>query len=326
VDGILEWGYDLISWTQQFSPELDTLFKVVTTLGAEQAFLLLLPVVFWCVDKRRGARLGALLMISAYLNYTLKILFDQPRPSSERVKVLAEETSPGLPSGHAQNSVTVYGYLAAGLRQPWAWLIASLIASAVGVSRIYLGVHFPSDVLGGWLIGTVVLLLYLWMEPSVEHWLHAWRWGYKMALATIMPLALFLVHADENTAQVIGVLIGMLAGVLIELRWVEFSAAGPLKQRALRFIIGSAILLVVWLGLKVTLPTKPETIALIFRLLRYVLVGGWASLGAPWLFVRVGLASRESEVQDDARLRPEPGLAAKTRSDPKINETTNQTR
>ncbi len=303
MDGILEWGHDVIRWVQQFSPALDLPFKAITTLGAEQAFLLILPLVFWCVDKRRGARLGVLLMLSAYLNYALKTLFDQPRPSPDRVKVLAEETSPGLPSGHSQNSVAVYGFLAAQTRQRRAWIVAALVAFGVGLSRIYLGIHFPSDVLGGWLVGVGVLVLYLWVEPEVEQRLRAWPWGYKMALAVAAPLGLFLVHADEKGAQSMGVLLGMTAGLLIELRWVGFSAGGPLWQKVLRFLVGSVILIVVWLGSKAVFPplrsgfhpSEPETAALTLRLIRYTLLGLWASLGAPWLFLRAGLAPRESE-------------------------------
>jgi membrane-associated phospholipid phosphatase len=296
MDGILEWGYDLISWTQQLSPALDTVFKVITTLGSEQAFLLLLPLIYWCVDKRLGARLGLLLTLNALFNYALKDLFNQPRPSPDRVKVLAEETSPGLPSGHSQNAVTVYGFLAAQVRQPRVWVLAGLVTFSVGLSRIYLGVHFPSDVLGGWAAGIAFLALFMWAELEAAQRLRAWPWHYKMALAVGIPLGLFVVYPNESSAQVAGVLIGLLAGVLIELRWVRFNAEGRPRQRAQRFIVGSAILIVVWLGSKALVPSEPEATALVFRLIRYVVVGAWTSFGAPWLFVRVGLASHESKV------------------------------
>lgn len=292
----MEWGYDVIAWTQQFNPTLDALFKTVTTLGAEQAFLLLLPLVYWCVDKRRGAHLGAFLMLSALFNYALKDFFDQPRPSSDRVRVLAEATSPGLPSGHSQNAVAVYGFLGAQARRPSAWILAGLIAFSVGLSRIYLGVHFPHDVLGGWLVGVVLLALYLHVGPELEYRLRVWPWGYKMALAIIIPLLLFLLYTNESSAQLMGVTLGLMAGASIEWRWVKFSSGGTLGQRALRFFAGAVILIVVWLGSRAIVPSEPERTTLILRLVRYTLVGAWPSLGAPWLFVRMGLASSESDV------------------------------
>lgn len=296
MDGILESGYDIILWAQQFSPTLDAFFKTITTLGAEQAFLLVIPLVFWCVNKRIGVRLSVLLVLSSTINSALKLLFDQPRPAPDRVQVLAEESSPGLPSGHSQNSLVVYGYLAAQVRRPWAWATATAIVLGVGLSRIYLGVHFPTDVLGGWLIGITLLALYLRFEPDVESALRAQPWTQRFALAVALPLILFLAKPTEDSAQVMGIFLGTLAGFLLELRWVGFSTVGTVWQRALRFILGGGILIIIWLGLKVILPSDPENVALVFRLIRYTLVGAWASLGAPWLFVKAGLASRETEV------------------------------
>jgi len=296
MDGILESGYDVILWAQQFSPTLDSLFKTITTLGAEQAFLLILPFVFWCVNKRIGVRLSVLLVLSSSLNSVLKLLFDQPRPIAGRVQVLAEETSPGLPSGHAQNSLVVYGYLAAQVRKPWAWAAATLIVLGVGLSRIYLGIHFPTDVLGGWLVGIALLTLYLRFEPEVELALHARPWIQKLALAAALPFALFLAKPNKDSAQLMGIFLGTLVGFLMELRWVGSSSVGAVWQRILRFIVGGGILVALWLGLKVILPGEPENVALIFRFVRYTLVGAWASLGAPWFFVKLGLASREAEV------------------------------
>ena len=296
MDSILEWGYDLIRWIQGMSPALDTLFKAITTLGSEQGFLLVLPLAFWCWDKRRGVRLGLLLLLSAYLNGVLKDLLDQPRPSPARVKVLATETNSGLPSGHAQNSMVVFGYLAAQVRRPRTWILAGLVIFGVGLSRIYLGVHFPSDVVGGWLVGAGLLALYLWLEPELERNVRSWSWGYKMLLAIAFPLALLLGHANENSARALGIVLGFMAGWLMELRWVGFSTKGSLAQRALRFVVGGVVLIAVWLSSRALLPSEPETTAVVFRLLRYILVGVWASLGAPWLFVRLGLASRESDV------------------------------
>jgi membrane-associated phospholipid phosphatase len=301
MDGMLESGYDLIQWLQRFSPALDALFRAITTLGAEQVFLLLLPLIYWCVDKRQGARLGVLLALSAFLNHTLKSLFDQPRPSPYRVEHLAEETSPGWPSGHSQNALAVYGFLAAQVRRPWAWAVTGSLAFAVGLSRVYLGVHFPSDVLGGWFVGAVLLALYLQIEPQVEHRLRACPWGYKMVLAVALPLTLFLIYANESSAQLMGVLMGLTAGILIEERRVRFDSEGALRQRVTRFAVGGMILVAVWLGTRVVFsPLGSHSGALILRLMRYALVGAWASLGAPWLFVRAGLAPRADSTSASA--------------------------
>lgn len=298
MQDILEWGYELIIWLQQFSPTLDPFFQMVTALGAEDVFLLLLPLVFWCLDKRRGASLSLFLFASAYINYSFKALFDQPRPSPDRVSVLAQEASPGLPSGHSQNSIIVYGYLAAYARRPWAWVAAALIAFLVGLSRVYLGVHFPSDVLAGWSLGVALLVLYLPLESRAERRPISQFWPHKLVLAILLPLALFLVYANEDSAQLMGAFAGTLVGLLVERRWVNFSTQGSKSQKALRFLAGIIVVVAIWAGAKAIFPDQPTGIALAFRFVRYGLLGIWASLGAPWLFVRLGLAPLESPFRD----------------------------
>ncbi len=293
MDGILGWGYDVVRWFQQFSPALDALFQGITMLGSGEVFLLLLPLVFWCVDKRRGLRLGALLLLSAHLNYALKELFNQPRPAPERVKVLYEATGPGLPSGHSQNSVAVYGYLAIESRRRWLWGVAGLVALAVGVSRVYLGVHFPSDVLAGWAIGLGVLWVYGWGVPRMERLGGRWTWWRRMVGALGVPLVLFLVYANESSAQLMGALAGLLGGALVEGRWVRFDPGGPWRKRVVRFMVGVVVLVALWLGSSGVVPDSPTGLALGGRFVRYALVSAWASLGGPWLFVRAGLAPRQ---------------------------------
>jgi len=77
-------------------------------------------------------------------------------------------------------------------------------------------------------------------------------------------------------------------GVTLEGEWVRFSSAGPWSKRIVRFLAGLIVLLGLYFGLKAVLPE-----GLLFRVVRYALIGLWASLGAPWMFLRLGLAHRE---------------------------------
>lgn len=88
-------------------------------------------------------------------------------------------------------------------------------------------------------------------------------------------------------------LVGMGAGLVLSRRWVPFSADGPLWQRAVRFLVGAVGLLVFYFGLKVVFPGEGEPLYVAMRVVRYALVGLWAVLGAPWLFLRLRLASSE---------------------------------
>ncbi|RMF27969.1 MAG: phosphatase PAP2 family protein [Chloroflexi bacterium] len=289
---LMDAGVDLIVWLQRFSPALDPFFKAVTFLGTAEGYTWLIPLIYWCLHRGLGVRIGLLVSFSGWLNMGLKALFHTPRPfayAPDRVQAITYETTPGLPSGHAQNTLVMWGYLALWVRRRWFGLLAGLLLVLIGLSRLYLGVHFPHDVLVGWLIGGVVLALAWRLGPALEGWLAARSWGVQMALALLLPLGMLAVHAGSKEAlTAIGFLLGMGSGVVIERRWVRFQVGGEVGRRALRYALGIVTLLALLAGLKLLFPPGPA-----FRLLRYGLAGLWSAAGAPWLFLRLRLARRE---------------------------------
>src|SRR5690625_4501974 len=109
-----------IQWLQTFSvPALDTFVRTFTHLGSHYAYMAIIPFVYWAVDRRIGARLGGLFLTSMWLNGLVKEYMTLPRPDPELVRVMADEPSPGFPSGHSQGAMTLWGYLAVGLQRRW---------------------------------------------------------------------------------------------------------------------------------------------------------------------------------------------------------------
>jgi undecaprenyl-diphosphatase len=141
----------------------------VTALGSAPVLIAFVLAVTGALVARRQ-RHAALLLLAAtlggrLLNAGLKALFARPRPST--LLHLVEVDSPSFPSGHAMDSAVIYFTLAALLAsevRPLALklyfvVLAACLTLAVGVSRVYLGVHYPSDVLAGWTIGLAWALL-----------------------------------------------------------------------------------------------------------------------------------------------------------------------
>jgi len=289
VDGILRWGVDVILWMQQASPSLDWLFKTLTFLGSEGFFLILMPFVYWCVDRVLGIRLIVLLLSSVAINTVVKVLAAQPRPFQfdGRVKAITTETTFGFPSGHTQSSTVVWGLLGRKARRWWFWTIAVALVVGVGVSRMYLGVHFPTDVLGGLVIGLIVLWLFVKWWPRVENWVRSLSLQVQLAL-TGPPLLLLLVARDNDVVTGVGTMVGIGVGLILERRFVRFSTPGTVVQRALRMVVGLAVLIGIWAGLRSVFAGMEP--AVLLRLARYTLVGLWAALGAPWLFTRLKIA------------------------------------
>jgi membrane-associated phospholipid phosphatase len=286
---LMPWGADVIVWVQQFSNSaLDALFKFATYLGKEQFYIMAMPILYWCVNKYLGRAIGVVFLFSEYVNSFLKDTFAIQRPYDydSRIHAPLPETSLSFPSSHAQGSLVFWGGLAALVKRSWMWIVSIALILLISLSRIYLGVHFPQDVLGGWIVGLVILAVYLWALRSLRGVILSFPVQLGAALA--VPLLLFILHPSESTGMVMGVAFGMLPGFVLEAKFVRFDAGGIWWKRIARFVVGVIPLLALYMGLKVIFPEGEW-----FRFLRYALVGIWAGLLAPWVFVALRLAERE---------------------------------
>ena len=291
----LDWGIEVVLWFQQFSPALDLPFKSLTFLGNLEFFLILMPLIYWCLDRRTGARLLILFLISAYVNSFAKVIADQPRPFQydSRVRALVPAGGGGLPSGHTQSAVVVWGYLALQFRRRWLWILAGFLMIGIPLSRLYLGVHFPTDLLGGYILGALLLVLFLKFALKVEAWLVRKELFWQITSAIVLPILLILIHPKGSlyALSAAGVLLGFAPGVVLERRWIRFCSQGSFMRQILRFGAGIIVLFGIWMGLRVAFAGL-EPVPL-FRVVRYALSGLWCALGAPWMFVRLRIAETE---------------------------------
>ncbi len=289
---ILEWGIAVIVAVQTIrSPALDAFFQGVTFLGNAEFYLLLAPIIIWCVSYRLGARLGILLLLSSTINAALKNTLMQPRPCEPRPEVCIDQAEGyGIPSGHSQNAIVFWGVIAHWIGKAWAWVAAILVMLLIGLSRIYLGVHFPTDVFAGWAIGLVILGTYVALGKRIQRWLGGLSLAVQILLALSLPLVLLALQPNDVMVQVTGAFAGIAVGVALGIRYLDFDAGGPISKRAMRFVLGVAVVAGIVFGLRLVFPSEGDSLYAALRYLRYGLAGAWISLGAPWLFLRLGLA------------------------------------
>jgi membrane-associated phospholipid phosphatase len=289
---LIPWGTKAILWVQSFSnPFLDRLFTGATFLGEEEFYLVFLPLIYWCFDKRTGVRLAYAFLLSAYLNAFLKGFFSIPRPADPRIRFLRRETSPSFPSGHAQGTTVVWGYLGYWRQNRAFWAVVVVLILLTSLSRVYLGVHFPQDVVGGIAIGVVYLLAFNWVTAQWGKGLAKFHLIAEAILLVLFSVALLAAHPSEDTATITGALAGMGLGFLLEGRFVGFSTDGLWWKRALRFLVGLSLVIAFYAGLKVVFPTVVATpLALALRVIRYGVVGIIGTFAAPWIFLKAGLA------------------------------------
>jgi hypothetical protein len=294
-----------------------------------------MPALYWCFNAGLGRRLAVLLIASDGLNDLAKAALRQPRPYwvDGRVEALAHETSYGIPSAHAQHAVALWGFLAgaaARARRALAWGLAAALIALISFSRIYLGQHFPVDVLGGLLLGAAALWAFRRWEAPATAWLRRLGFGQQLGVALAVSLA-FLILAlgtlgvagtrpdpaawEQQAAQALageleagepatdprnpesavataGMLLGLGAGLASQVRWANFDAGGAWGKRLARYLIGVVGVLVFWRGLALVFPSEPLAVAMVFRYIRYALTVYWALFLAPVVFLRLGLAGR----------------------------------
>ncbi|MBW1846365.1 MAG: phosphatase PAP2 family protein [Deltaproteobacteria bacterium] len=296
MENFLDWGIQVVLWFQHFSPTMDVPFKVLTFMGDETFFLLFLPLIYWCVDRRTGARMIILFLFSVYVNAFAKLVAKQPRPFeyNSQVQKIVEAGGGGFPSGHTQGAVVVWGYLASVFKKTWLWIVAGILMILIPMSRVYLGAHFPTDLLGGYIIGALLLILYIKYAPRLEDWITKKGFVFQLGCAVILPLILIIIipGSDKLGITAAATLMGMSAGFALERKFVGFEASGVWWQRSVRYLIG----IVVLIGLRVVLSLafkdlNPEPV---FRTIRYGLLGLWGTFGAPWIFVKIKLAPKGS--------------------------------
>lgn len=258
------------------NPALDVFFQAITMLGEPAALLLIFTILYWTADRERGERLAYALAVSLPVCNILKELVKAPRPIGEMgVRSLRIHTATGhsFPSGHSQNAATAYGLFALTARRPaWRWACGALMV-LVGFSRLYLGVHYPKDVLAGLALG----LLCAWGTEALWRRVKSRETLCLLSAALLLPFLFFFGGHDLYAAE--GCLAGFALAVPFERRFVRFTTEVSLRVKIGRWL-GGALLLggMAWL-LKRLLPGEG-----LFILLRYALLV-FAGMGLyPWLF------------------------------------------
>ncbi len=291
-----DWEVPFMLWLQQGHPAWTSFFRFLTFLGNEEFSLMLGPLVLWCVDKAWGTGLLLMLLGSQSVNVGLKELLRVPRPflTYGRILQLDDPTGWSLPSGHAQNSTVIWMYLASQVRRVWFWIVAVVLLLGIILSRPYLGVHYPSDVIVGAVVGLAFLGLALIAAPRLTTWAARLRPGWWLVGLGLLGVLLCILQPYTDFVAAIATITCGLIGLILERTHVRFDVAGPWAQRAARYVVGLVILLLLWRGLKMVFglfADEGTTLFLILRGVRYGALGLWVTWGAPALFVRLKLAS-----------------------------------
>ncbi len=291
-------------------PIADTFFSVITYLGDETCFMALALILFWCVSKRRGYYLFAVGFFGLAVNQFLKLLFRIPRPwvlDPDFTIVESARAAAGgyaFPSGHTQNIVGIMGVIGLTTRRPWVRVVSIILIVLVPFSRMYLGVHYPMDVLVAFVLAAaLVAVLWPLFRDEVSFQCSA---PYVMPALLIVPLLylaflmLYQFPADldpENYASglkncyvMIGCGAGLIVTYLYDKHVLHFDTRAPFIGQVLKLVLGLALIIGIRMVLKAPLTAlfHGHSAANAVRYFAMVIFGGCIWPHTFPLFARIG--------------------------------------
>jgi membrane-associated phospholipid phosphatase len=326
MEQILQWGLDVIRAVQTLaSPPLTVVIKIITSLGGSLVFIAAIPFIYLCVNEKKGLHLTFIILISAWINISLKYFLDFPRPFFEAYDPsvgMIPERMGGMPSGHAQNSLVLFIFIASMIAEKHAkyarqiYITACVLCFLIGFSRIYLGVHFPTDIIAGWLIGGIILCGYFLLGKKIEALIvkgnasfrggdsskNAYRAGMIASAVTAFLMILYIPGVEALMPG--SIILSMGVGYCLNRRFVGFKCSLG-RDRAVivkclillaRFILGIAGFMLVFIVTERLFPSlfnpAESSNHKLYGFARLALGGFWISLGAPWVFIKLHLAEK----------------------------------
>ena len=280
-----EWEVSLMVWLQAHLGAFGAaLASLLSAFGEELACVAVLGFVYWCWDKEFGRFIGLNVLTANVLNPMVKNIFIRRRPYFDHPEIaclkpvdkgadIYDIAAQGysFPSGHSTNAVTVYGSLSMYKRGSRVLLaLGILLPLLVGISRVCVGVHYPTDVLCGWLLGLVVIVAVPWLSRKIRDR----RLLFGLLILLALPGLFYCRSADYFTG--LGMLVGFMAAIVFEERKVKFQNTRVPLRCVLRILGGVAVFFGVNTLLK--LPFSKEFLdsgsmaAYLVRSLRYAIV------------------------------------------------------
>lgn len=300
-----EWEVALQEWLQGMihSDIATKIVSFMTMFGEELVMIAVLGFLYWCYDKQFGKFVGTNILVGTVINPMFKNVFYRRRPyfdhagieilkpvdaSADIYDISAQGYS--FPSGHSSNSTILYSSLAMYKKKNKVLLtIAFVIPFLVGLSRVLLGAHYVTDVLGGWLLGAAVMFLFSYLQTHVknENLFH-----FIVALCCL-PGMFYCQTTDYFSGY--GMLIGYFLAAPFEKKYVNFKETRSVVRSVLRVLGGGALYFGLNTLLKMPFPKEllesATMLSYIIRTARYAIIVFLLIGVYPLLFDRIKKAN-----------------------------------
>lgn len=243
----LSWEPAVLLFLQEHLPgPVMRFLELFTELGDEMAIILVVGLIYWCIDKRLGMDLSIDLGTAAIFWPCIKDLVRRRRPyldvpgvtcvkpphAGDPADLMLQGYS--FPSGHAANSITIYGGIALRVRRRWIRAGSVAVIAIVCISRCALGVHFPTDVLAGLASGLIAMAFVRFLRARLGK-------GLSCLILSVLGLTGFFFCKANDFYTGYGILTGAMLAEQFEMRRVGFDRAESVPEALMRMAGGLAI-------------------------------------------------------------------------------------
>lgn len=280
------------------NPVLDVIGSFITVFGEQTILIILLSVVLYTYDKNKGFAICGSVVISLLSMGVLKAVIRAPRPFSVLTEIegkrLATATGYSFPSGHTTGAAALYSSFALAIKKRKVSITCAIIIVLVGLSRLYLGVHWPLDVAAGLILGIVLsLIFYPIFEKVASNLDNKFKFSIIVGIvgslsALIMGTLLHLNVIDKTAFSDLMKLAafsgGGFLGIAYEVKKINFKVEGSRKQKILRIVIVITGMLIMQVGVSAIIP---ESIYFLGAFGRYMVTGLWLTAVFPKVFSKL---------------------------------------
>lgn len=284
------------------NPILNVVFLIFTISTELPVLVLFTATMYWCINKKYGQKILFALVGNITLNTAIKEFVRAPRPIGIKgIDSMRTSTATGysFPSGHTQSATTFWVSIMTIFKNSWIYILGTIMILGIGISRLYLAVHWPIDVLCGWIFGIVFTIFLGKVFDYVDN---NKSYGVLFLLLISFAAVLYLVNSTEYI-KILGLLTGFILGYIVEDQFIKFETGQTNKKidfssksnksrknksrliiNLYRLIIGISTLALTYVGLKYIMPS-----GYIFDYIRYAIVVFYAVAGVPAVFKMLNL-------------------------------------
>ncbi|HOA81190.1 MAG TPA: phosphatase PAP2 family protein [Defluviitaleaceae bacterium] len=279
---------EILKFIQSFSNDtFDFLFELITMLGEDYFFIIVTALFYWCFNKNLGYKLAFIYLTSGTINTMIKEIIKFPRPIGyEGIRSIRVETAGGysFPSGHTQQTTSLFTTLMIVFKKKWLYFVGIISMLLVAFSRMYLGVHWPTDVLGGLIIGV------LWTIFSIK--LFDWAKNKENPIllgVLVIPMFVCILFFKTSTYfKAIGTLTTLWIGYIVEDKYIKYETKAVWWKQVIKAGIGFFGLVFIKVFVKQLLPLNIYS-----DFLRYALMGFWMTVISPIIFRVLNIEERK---------------------------------